>query len=751
MTPRISIIVVAALAGALVLQSSALAQDRPEGVSPGAVDRPSVVEGRCPAFSWVGVEAAVSYELVVYGLWDRPDEQEAVILDLDRSSELVYSVVPGGASSWTPSLDQCLVAGDHHVWYVRAIFDPIADVASDWSEPLFFSIAAAPSIAEVEHALRVLERYTVNGGSTEITAGLQTRPEEWREGSGRPSVPRPKTASRSVQTGVAAIRGEQPDLTGETYGVIGTSASPDGAGLGAANTSGGPDLVLDGSADGLADAEFNESGIDRPSSTPQTYAFDNSLGGGISIEVDGVDVVTTATDRDTLAELSCANGEVAKWNGNSWGCEPDVDTNTDTMVDLGTNCTPGQIARRIGNAWLCDEDQDALAALGCGVPDRIAKWDGTQWSCAEDQIGSFSPGQGILIDGDRILIDPAAFLRRITTLDSAGDVGEYTSIVIGSDGLGLISYVDGSNDDLKIAHCEDVLCTSATLTTLDSIGHIGSETSIAIGVDGFGLISYYDGALADLKVAHCNDVTCTSATISTVDSAGLVGHSSSLTIGSDGFGLISYLDASPGDLKVAHCDDVACTSATISIVDSAGDVGDFSSVAIGIDGLGLISYHDSDLDDLKVAHCENLLCTSATINTIDSVGSVGWRMSLAIGSDGLGLIQHGFPVKVAHCEDLICSTATVSTLDSEGAPTAGRSIAIGADGLGLMTHSASSVGLRIAHCHNTRCTSATLTTLDTGSVGWYSSVAIGVDGLGLVSYTDTGSHDLKVVHLPIGL
>lgn len=751
MKRTISIIALMALAGALVLHSSASAQDQPIGVSPGAADRLSVVEGRCPAFSWVGVEAAVSYELVVYGLWDRPDEQGAAIVDLDRSSERVYSVVPGGASSWTPSLDQCLVAGDHHVWYVRAIFDPDADVASDWSEPLFFSIAEAPSIEEVEYALRVLERYAVNGGSTENTDGLQPRPEEWSEGSGRTMDATPKVASRSVQTGIAAIRGEQPDLTGEAYGVIGTSASPDGAGLGAANSGGGPDLVLDGSADGLADAEFSESGVDRPSSTPQTYAFDNSLGGGIKLEVDGVDVVTTMTDRDTLDSLGCSVAEVAKWNGNSWVCEPDVDTNTDTMADLGANCNSGEVARWQGNAWICDEDQDALAALSCGVPDRIAKWDGSNWSCAEDQVGSYTPGQGILIVGDQIVIDPAAFLRRITTLDSAGDVGEHTSIAIGSDGLGLISYVDGSNDDLKIAHCEDVLCTSATITTLDSIGHIGSETSIAIGVDGFGLISYYDGALADLKVAHCNDVTCTSATISTVDSAGLVGHSSSLTIGSDGFGLISYLDASPGDLKVAHCDDVACTSATISIVDSAGNVGEFSSVAIGVDGLGLISYHDSDLDDLKVAHCENLLCTTATINTIDSAGSVGWRMALAIGSDGLGLIQYAYPVKVAHCEDIICSTATVSTLDSEGGTTAGRSIAIGTDGLGLMTYIDPALGLRTAHCHNTRCTSATVTTLDSGDVGTDSSIAIGVDGLGLISYRDSGNQDLKVVHLPIGL
>ena len=36
---------------------------------------------------------------------------------------------------------------------------------------------------------------------------------------------------------------------GTVSGVIGASASPGGAGIGAANTGSGPDLVLDGSAD----------------------------------------------------------------------------------------------------------------------------------------------------------------------------------------------------------------------------------------------------------------------------------------------------------------------------------------------------------------------------------------------------------------------------------------------------------------------------------------------------------------------
>jgi hypothetical protein len=97
------------------------------------------------------------------------------------------------------------------------------------------------------------------------------------------------------------------------------------------------------------------------------------------------------------------------------------------------------------------------------------------------------------------------------TLDSTGDVGRYTSIAIGSDGLGLIAYYANTNSDLKIAHCSNVDCSSADIYTLDSLGSAGWYPSLAIGADGLGLISY--SAAADyyefnLKTAHCSNEFC---------------------------------------------------------------------------------------------------------------------------------------------------------------------------------------------------------------------------------------------------
>ena len=62
-----------------------------------------------------------------------------------------------------------------------------------------------------------------------------------------------------------------------------------------------------------------------------------------------------------------------------------------------------------------------------------------------------------------------------------------------------------------MAHCSDLACTAATLTTVDSAGSVGQYSSVTIGADGLALISYYDETNGDLKVAHCSNVACTAA------------------------------------------------------------------------------------------------------------------------------------------------------------------------------------------------------------------------------------------------
>ena len=81
-------------------------------------------------------------------------------------------------------------------------------------------------------------------------------------------------------------------------------------------------------------------------------------------------------------------------------------------------------------------------------------------------------------------------------------------MTIGSDGLGLISYYDDTNYDLKVAHCSIVNCIAAEITALDTGGDVGEFSSVTIGPDGLGLISYLDDTNNDLRVAHCENIFC---------------------------------------------------------------------------------------------------------------------------------------------------------------------------------------------------------------------------------------------------
>ena len=61
-------------------------------------------------------------------------------------------------------------------------------------------------------------------------------------------------------------------------------------------------------------------------------------------------------------------------------------------------------------------------------------------------------------------------------------------------GVGLIPYVAASNTGL--------VRSRFALTSLDSVGKVGLYTSVTIGADRLGLISYHDVTNGTLKVAH---------------------------------------------------------------------------------------------------------------------------------------------------------------------------------------------------------------------------------------------------------
>ncbi len=152
----------------------------------------------------------------------------------------------------------------------------------------------------------------------------------------------------------------------------------------------------------------------------------------------------------------------------------------------------------------------------------------------------------------------------ITTVDDpVNQVGEFTSLAIGVDGFPVISYHDSTGKWLKVAKCINAACTGvATITTVDTpLNDVGQYTSIAIGTDGFPVIAYQDYSSYSLKVAKCVNAACTgTATIATVDDPPNIqaGQYISMAIGSDGLPVISHRNSTDGILRVVKCGSPSC-------------------------------------------------------------------------------------------------------------------------------------------------------------------------------------------------
>ena len=129
----------------------------------------------------------------------------------------------------------------------------------------------------------------------------------------------------------------------------------------------------------------------------------------------------------------------------------------------------------------------------------------------------------------------------------APDGGADTAITIGSDGLAIISHQGLSlgAGRLLVTHCNNVACTAATTTFADDPQNdVGGFTSIAIGTDGLPVVAHKDFTANALRVTACGNVTCTDGQVSTtvLDTANNVGNGASVAIGSDGRPVISHVD-----------------------------------------------------------------------------------------------------------------------------------------------------------------------------------------------------------------
>jgi Ca2+-binding RTX toxin-like protein len=350
-------------------------------------------------------------------------------------------------------------------------------------------------------------------------------------------------------------------------------------------------------------------------------------------------------------------------------------------------------------------------------------------------------------------------LNSVVTVDSGGDIGTYSSLTLDAAGNPVVSYDDDSNGDLKVAHCNDPNCAGGddSIVTVDSTGDVGWHTSLLLDAAGNPVIAYYEETAGDLKVAHCNDPNCDGRdeSIVTVDSTGDVGWSGSLALDASGNPVISYNNYTSGDLKVAHCNDADCAGhdESIVIVDG-GDVGWDTSLRLDAAGNPTISYHANNHRDLKIAHCNDANCAGAdeSIVTVDSTGDVGWYTSMVLDAAGSPVISYfdhtNGHLKVAHCNDANCAGQddSIVTVDNVGVDAGSGSLGLDAAGNPVIGYHDSINGeLKVAHCKDADCVSRDESVaVDSGGLGWYPSLVLDAAGNPAISYYDYGNGDLKV-------
>ncbi|MFN7161311.1 MAG: LamG-like jellyroll fold domain-containing protein [Candidatus Gracilibacteria bacterium] len=338
----------------------------------------------------------------------------------------------------------------------------------------------------------------------------------------------------------------------------------------------------------------------------------------------------------------------------------------------------------------------------------------------------------------------------ISSVDTANDVGIYSTTKVASDGFARIAYYDSFNQDLKYTQCTNADCSTKNTRTLDSTGDVGAYLDMVLDVSGNAYISYKDATNDRVKIARCNDAACSSPTLTTITGSSVVGfYKIPITLGLDELPRIVY-SSSANNIYHIRCTNVTCSTSAHNGISGISQ-GVFASIATGLNGYTRIAYYNANVSGrLYYATCTSDACSSASQAEVETISSI-YYPSLAIGStDGFARIAYwdtaSSDLRFIRCTNESCSTKSAVAADTTG--TVGYYPSLVLDGndfarIAYLTE-VPDFDLKYMQCLNTTCTTKTTNSVDTqDAVGYLPSLALGLDEFPRISYYDYTNHDLK--------
>jgi hypothetical protein len=495
------------------------------------------------------------------------------------------------------------------------------------------------------------------------------------------------------------------------------------------------------------DTPYNDTGYFR------FAIYDSTL--SLAWSNDGNDPPTTAVPLDVVNGLFSVNLGDTKLTGMTepLGAKVFDDPSTTLTVWFSPTGSP---------PWTTMPEQSiaavpyALKAQEAAVASSLEGYSAGQFQLYVS--GSCPVGQAIrdINANGTVICEPVESkpVHSITTVDSLNDVGSFNSITIGTDGMGLIGYYDGTNGDVKVAHCNNIACTDFSTSLIDDSGgwSVGYGLSIAIAGDGLGVISYYDGDRGYLKLAHCNDVACGSANVQTIYTGlgGVTAPGTSITINTSGYPLISFRSATASAFMIVRCGNYTCSTQSLSSIEVEGNSGHNSSLTLSGVTYAVAAYINMVPWDLRVGYLSLANPDTKGVSIVDNTATMS-SPSIIKGADGLPIISYSNLtsglIKVAHCSDYTCSASTKTSLNFSFPP-GGTSIAIGSDALPVISYVNSVGNLVVLKCSTVDCTGNVDFSVLDGSLGdaVRTSITIGMDGFPLISYYDRTNGNLMVAH-----